>query len=202
MGDVWQRLWILLSSLGWCWFLFWQAVKLLADHTELRETWFYPFWSRSHGFCIDLEPYRCGTESLLPRHQPYGVSVNRVNLPSPPTWPDSNSKLYLLSEEQQLKFLSTFQLLLSVGFPPCGCRSGVSQGLQGTLYTVLRLLFLWLPSCQNFSIQLPASLVAPSSVFRYLKSITQQPSAYSQLLCAFQTKPILECIPSSEAFLL
>lgn len=109
----------------------------MADHNELRETLFYTFWSRSHGLCLDLEPFRSGTQSLLPQLEPCGVSVNRVNLPSPPTWPDSNSKLSLFYEEQQLKFLSTFHLLLSVGFSPGRCVSGVSQGFEGTLYTDL-----------------------------------------------------------------
>lgn len=71
---------------------------------------------------------------MLPRHEPRGVSVNKVNLPNSPTWPDSNSKLYLLYEEEQVKFLSTFQLLVSVGFPPYDAYQELAKDLRG-LYT-------------------------------------------------------------------
>lgn len=59
----------------------------------------------------------------------------------------------------------------------------------GEIYThILRLFLLWLPPCQGFSTQFPAPPTALNSVLWYLKSKTQQPSAYFQLLCTFQNR--------------
>lgn len=131
------------------------------------------------------ELFRSGTQSLLQCHETCGVSMNSLSLPSPPTWPDSNSKLCLHSGGQQLTFLSTFPLLLFVGHLNVSPMLG---DLRGIYTQILRLFLLWFASYQDSLTQFPAPLAALNSILGYLQSVTKQASAYFQLLCAFQTR--------------
>lgn len=110
--------------------------------------------------------------------------VNSLSLPSYPTWPGSDSKLCLPCRGQPLKFLSASPLLLSIGLLSISSISGVWMGFTHRFFEALL-------SVVSFLSQFLHSISNPSGSLQLclqLKSITQHPSAYFQLLCAFRTR--------------